>query len=83
MGHENVGVADTLNRRAVRIERGGKILEEVNTAPEGVFAIALGGEDGKTLFMCAAPDWDEGARTAAREGRMIALRVNVSHAGTP
>lgn len=78
-----VWVADTLNHRAVRIAEGGKILEEVNTAPEGVFAVALGGEDGRTLFMCAAPDWDEALRTAKREGRMLATQVTVPHAGTP
>ena len=78
-----VWVADTLNRRAVRIADGGEILDEVRTDPEGVFAVALGGLDGKTLFMSAAPDWDEGARSAAREGRVLAVRVDVPHAGTP
>ncbi|WP_322047437.1 SMP-30/gluconolactonase/LRE family protein [Paraburkholderia sp. J67] len=78
-----VWFADTINRRAVRVAEGGKILDEVSTAPDGVFAVALGGEDGKTLFMCAAPDWDEGARKVAREGRMLSTRVSVGHAGTP
>jgi sugar lactone lactonase YvrE len=78
-----VWFADTINRRTVRVAEGGRILDEVSTAPEGVFAVALGGEDGKTLFMCAAPDWDEGARKAAREGRMLSTRVDVPHAGTP
>ncbi|HLS16476.1 MAG TPA: SMP-30/gluconolactonase/LRE family protein [Paenalcaligenes sp.] len=78
-----VWIADTLNRRAVRIAEGGEILQVVDTAPEGIFAVALGGEDGRTLFMCAAPDWDESARSVAREGRMIATRVDVPHAGTP
>jgi sugar lactone lactonase YvrE len=78
-----VWFADTIKKRAVRIAEGGKILDEVNTAPEGIFAVALGGEDGKSLFLCAAPDWDEGARKAAREGRMLSTRVDVAHAGTP
>jgi sugar lactone lactonase YvrE len=78
-----VWFADTINERAVRIAEGGKILDEVNIAPEGIFAVALGGEDGKSLFLCAAPDWDEGARKAAREGRMLSTRVDVAHAGTP
>lgn len=78
-----VWAADTLNRRAVRIADGGEILDSVDTAPEGVFATALGGPDGKTLFMSAAPDWDEGARSAAREGRVLATTVVVPHAGTP
>ena len=78
-----VWFADTLNQRAVRMAEGGEILETVATAPDGVFAVALGGDDGRTLFMCAAPDWDEGARKAAREGRMLSTRVDVPHAGTP
>lgn len=78
-----VWFADTLHRRAVRIAEGGRILDEVSTGEEGVFAVALGGADGKTLFMCTAPDWDEGARRAARQGRMLATRVDVPHAGTP
>jgi len=40
-----------------------------------VFACALGGSNGKTLFACAAPDFDEGARAAAREARLIAIQV--------
>jgi sugar lactone lactonase YvrE len=78
-----VWFADTINKRAVRIAEGGKILDEVNAAPEGIFAVALGGEGGKSLFLCAAPDRDEGARKAAREGRMLSTRVDVAHAGTP
>ncbi|WP_447233488.1 SMP-30/gluconolactonase/LRE family protein [Pseudosulfitobacter sp. RP-4] len=78
-----VWFADTINQRAVRMAEGGEILQVVDTAPEGIFAVALGGEDGKTLFMCAAPDWDEAARTAAREARMLAVQVAVPHAGTP
>lgn len=78
-----VWIADTLNQRAVRIAEGGKILETIDTAPEGVFAVALGGAEGNTLFMCAAPDWDEAARKAETKGRMLAVRVEVGHAGTP
>lgn len=78
-----VWFADTIHNRAVRMAEGGKILDEVKTAPEGVFAVALGGADGKTLFMCAAPDWDESARKAARQGRMLSTTVTVPHAGTP
>ncbi len=78
-----VWFADTINRRAVRMAEGGVILDEVRTDPEGIFAVALGGEDGKTLYLCAAPDWDESARTAARQARMLATRVEVAHAGTP
>ena len=78
-----VWIADTLNQRAVRIQEGGEILEVVDTAPDGIFAVTLGGQDGKTLFMCAAPDWDEASRTAETRGRMLSTQVKVGHAGTP
>ena len=78
-----VWIADTLNQRAVRIAEGGEILETVDTAPEGVFAVTLGGEDGKTLFMCAAPDWDEASRKSETKGRMLSTKVTVGHARTP
>lgn len=78
-----VWIADCINQRAARIAEGGEILDEVSTAPNGVFAVALGGDDGKTLFMCLAPDFDEAKRTAAREAFMAATEVDVPHAGTP
>ena len=78
-----VWIADTLNQRAVHISGGGEILATVDTAPDGIFAVTLGGQDGKTLFMCAAPDWDEASRTAETKGRMLSTQVQVAHAGTP
>lgn len=78
-----IWVADCAHQRAARIAEGGEILDEVSTAPNGVFAVALGGDDGKTLFLCVAPDFDEAARSAARESQVHAVRVDVPHAGTP
>lgn len=78
-----VWIANTLNQQALRIAEGGEILETVNTPAEGVFAVALGGKEGKTLFMCAAPDWDEASRKAETKGRMLSTQVAVRHAGTP
>ena len=78
-----VWFADTVNQRAVRMAEGGEILETVDVAPEQVFAVALGGDDGKTLFMCVAPDWDEANRKSENRGRMISTKVSVGHAGTP
>lgn len=49
----------------------------------GVFACGLGGEDGRTLLLCAAPDFDEHARSAAREATLLTTTVDVPHAGTP
>jgi hypothetical protein len=43
----------------------------------------LGGDDGRTLLICAAPDFNEEARTAAREAVLLTTRVDVPHAGLP
>ena len=53
--------------------------------PEGLgcFACQLGGEDGTTLLICAAPDFAEEMRTAAREAVLFTASVDVPHAGLP
>lgn len=75
-------LADAVNGRVIRVSEGGEILEEVPTGM-GVFACMLGGEDGRTLFLCCAPDFDEHARSAAREAELRAVRVDVPHGGRP
>ncbi|MFD2420808.1 SMP-30/gluconolactonase/LRE family protein [Amycolatopsis pigmentata] len=69
-------IADANGGRLVRVTEGGTITDERRIGT-GVYACALGGSDGKTLFACAAPDFDETARKAAREGSLVALRVEV------
>jgi sugar lactone lactonase YvrE len=75
-------IADTVNQRAIRVLDGGEIVDEV-PAGTGVFACMLGGADGRTLFLCTAPDFDENARSAARDAKLMAVRVDVAHAGRP
>jgi sugar lactone lactonase YvrE len=81
-GH--VWVADAVGGRVRRIAPGGDPVDEV-AMPDGlgVFACGLGGEDGRTLVCCAAPDFDEHARSAAREASLLTTTVDVPHAGTP
>jgi hypothetical protein len=49
----------------------------------GYFACMLGGEDGRTLLLCSAPDFGEVERTASREAVLITTTVDVPHAGLP
>lgn len=77
-----VWVADARNNRVIRLAEGGAILDEVALST-GVYACMLGGDDGRTLFMCTAPDVDEVARAATREAKILAVQVDVPHAGTP
>ena len=61
---------------------GGEILEEI--APgTGVFACALGGAEGRTLVMCAAPSFAEHERRDTREAVLLACEVDVPRAGLP
>lgn len=78
-----VWVADTVNQRALRLAEGGEILDEVSTAPNGVFAVALGGEDGTTLYLSVAPDFFEDKRSVTREASVMSTKVEVPRAGRP
>ena len=71
-----VWLADAAGGRLLRVKEGGEVAGEVRPGSP-VFACALGGADGRTLFACAAPDFDQAARTAAREARLLAIRVAV------
>ena len=75
-------VADGLGGRIIRVREGGEITEEI-PAGSGVFACMLGGADGRTLFACTAPDFAEEARRNAREGSLVAARVDTPRAGLP
>jgi len=81
-GH--IWAADAVGARVVRVAPGGAIVDEV-PAPEGlgVFACALGGQDGRTLLMCCAPDFYEYNRAPVREAELVATEVVVPHAGRP
>ena len=76
--------ADEAGGRCIRIAPGGDIVEEI-AAPEGLsaFACALGGDSGRTLLMCAAPDFLESRGRPVREAVLLTCEVEVPHAGRP
>ena len=69
-------IADADNARLLRVTEGGRITDELHPG-SNVYACALGGADGRTLYACAAPDFFEHARMAANEASLLALRVTV------
>jgi sugar lactone lactonase YvrE len=81
-GH--VWAANALGGPICRVAPGGRIVDEV-AVPEGlgVFACGLGGEDGRTLIGCAAPDFHEQTRAPAREALLLTTKVDVPRAGLP
>ncbi|MQA13044.1 MAG: gluconolactonase [Pseudonocardiaceae bacterium] len=77
-----VWVADAIGHRVVRV-RDGEIVDEVSAGDLGVFACMLGGDDGRTLFLCTAPSFAEHERRDTREAVLLSATVQVPHAGLP
>jgi sugar lactone lactonase YvrE len=72
-----VWVADSLHNRAVRVEEGGLVTDEVPTGDFGCYSCALGGAQGDTLFLCVAPDFSAELRSASTESHVVAAVVDV------
>jgi hypothetical protein len=68
----------------VRVVEDKGVVDEV-PAPDnlGIYACMLGGDDGRTLLACAAPDFFESNRASARDAVLLTTRVDVPHAGLP
>ena len=73
--------ADARSNRCLRVARGGEVRDTV-TVPDGLrcFACMLGGEDGRTLALCAASSYDE---DKPNDAVVFTTRVAVPHAGRP
>jgi sugar lactone lactonase YvrE len=50
----NLWVADAKGRGVSLFSEGGAVIDRVDTGELAVYAVALGGDDLRTLFMCAA-----------------------------
>jgi sugar lactone lactonase YvrE len=72
-----VWYADVPNRRCVRVREGGEVLEVVEVG-RGCFSCALGGADGRTLFLVTA-EWDgpEAVGVGSPTGGVLAVPVAV------
>jgi sugar lactone lactonase YvrE len=79
-----IWTADAAHERCCRIAEGGGVVEEV-ALPAGLrcFACMLGGEDGRTLLLCGAPDYDARRRSESRDAVLLTTHVAVPHAGLP
>lgn len=79
-GH--IWAADIIGARCARLASGGAIVDEIST-PDGLncFACMLGGDDGRTLLICAAPG--HGEQVDTRDAVLLTTTVTVPHAGLP
>lgn len=73
-----IWVADFVRTRAIRVLPGGEIVDEVSTGNLNCYACALGGEDGRTLFLCATPaEFNPQIRRNHPLSQVLATRVDV------
>lgn len=75
-------MADAYNGRALRVREGGEILDEVkyrNVVP----SVTLGGEDGRTLFLCSSESSHDEYCKATHTSEVVYTRVDVPHGGYP
>lgn len=77
-----IWAAEPIGKRVLRIDRSGHITDEIpfDQAP---LAVALGGRDRRTLFVCSSAEHDKAHRGRVPTGRVDALRVEVAGAGRP
>ncbi len=77
-----VWIGDVAGEGALRVGEGGKLLGWIPTPGLTVYAVALGGPDRCTLYLCAGPPWAE-QDPARRDGVLLRCRVEVPGAGLP
>jgi sugar lactone lactonase YvrE len=69
-----VWIADPLGNAVVRVADGGKLLERIAT-DQGAFACELGGDDGRTLFVCTYDAAASASPTPTPVGRVEMMIV--------
>lgn len=73
--------ADAIGNEVIRVSEGGAMSGRIAT-PDGAYACALGGTDGRTLFIATAATLPT-AEAPTGTGRLWSLKVDVPHAGWP
>jgi sugar lactone lactonase YvrE len=72
-------IADLAARKLFRLREGGEVVDEVDPGMMP-FSMALGGTDGRTMFICAAPNFDAEERKATQLAELLDARVSVPRA---
>jgi sugar lactone lactonase YvrE len=74
-------VANANRPGVLRVAEGGEILETVDTGELAGYAVALGGDDGGTLLICAAPPLGSYDARVHRRSSLLGVSVGVPGAG--
>ncbi len=69
-----IWIANPLAPECVRISAGGAVLDRLETR-QPCFACALGGEDGRTLFVLTAESFEPGRASSVRSGQIWASEI--------
>ena len=77
-----VWYADVPAKHCVRVREGGAVLETIGL-DRGCFACALGGPDGKTLFLMAAKFSDPASMAGPRTGQVLTAAAPAAGVGWP
>ncbi|WP_104062247.1 SMP-30/gluconolactonase/LRE family protein [Arthrobacter sp. 4R501] len=72
----SVWVASANSHAALRVSSEGEIVESIDVGDLSVYSLALGGRDGRTLYMCCSPTLGTGDPRNTNESVLMAARVN-------
>jgi len=69
-------IADLASGKLLRLLEGGEVVDQIDPGMMP-FGAALGGADGRTMFICAAPNFDVEERKTTRLAEVLHARVGV------
>lgn len=78
-----VWVADPIGRRVFRVLPGGETTDNFSLNEQVPVACVLGGDDRRTLFICAAADWKRDEVRKSPTGVILAIEVSINGVGRP
>lgn len=70
-------IADAAGSGVVRVDRDGQITDQISVDGLTVFAPALGGADGRTLYLCVSPTLYDFDYSEARGSQLLSCRVAI------
>jgi len=68
-------VADAKGHGAIRVAEGGDVLDRVDTGELAVYAVALGGPDGRDLYLCCSPPLGTNDPATSRDSVLMRSRT--------